>query len=289
MSTEVTAELLRGWPLPAPDASEKHSRGVALVVAGSASTPGTARLAAEAALRVGCGKVRIATVSSAAAAVGTLVPEARVFGFDEAPSGDVSPQAAAAIGDLAAHADATVIGPGFVDPGDAADLVAALASSLTGPVVLDALASAYVDGHPDLADLRGPCVLTVNPSELAKALDVDQDDIDADPADAVVRLVEHSGAVVLLGGENKLVAGPDGRSYRISAGGPGLAIAGSGDVQAGLVTGLLARGAEPVQAAVWGGWLHATAGDRLAARLGSLGFLTRELAGQVPSLLDELA
>jgi len=288
MSTEVTADLLRGWPLPSPAASEKHSRGVALVVAGSASTPGTARLAAEAALRVGCGKVRVATVSSAAAALAVMVPEARVFGFDEAPSGDLSTEAAATISDLAAHADATLIGPGFVDPGAAADLVAAVASSLTGPVMLDALASAYVGAHPDLADLRGPCVLTVNPSELALVLDVGQEEIEADPAASVSRLAEASGAVVLLGSETKVVATPGGPCYRVTAGGPGLAIAGSGDVQAGLVAGLLARGAEPAQAAVWGGWLHATAGDRLAARVGSLGFLTRELAAEVPPLLDGL-
>jgi len=194
MSTEVTADLLRGWPLPSPAASEKHSRGVALVVAGSASTPGTARLAAEAALRVGCGKVRVATASSAAAALAVMVPEARVFGFDEAPSGDLSTEAAATISDLAAHADATLIGPGFVDPGAAADLVAAVASSLTGPVMLDALASAYVGAHPDLADLRGPCVLTVNPSELALVLDVGQEEIEADPAASVSRLAEASGA-----------------------------------------------------------------------------------------------
>ena len=58
-------------------------------------------------------------------------------------------------------------------------------------------------------------------------------------------------------------------------------------MQAGLVAGLLARGAEPLQAAVWAAWLHATAGDRLAARVGSTGFLARELPGEVPRLLDE--
>jgi ADP-dependent NAD(P)H-hydrate dehydratase len=288
MSHEVTAELLRGWPLPSPAASEKHSRGVALVVAGSASTPGSARLAAEAALRAGCGKVRIATVASAAAALAVLVPEARVFGFDEAPSGDLSAGAADAIGELAADADVTLVGSGFVDPGAAEALVAAVAPSLTGPVVLDALASAYAGSHRDLADLPGPCVLTVNPSELAQVLDVDQDEIEADPTDAVSRLAGTSGAVVLLGAETKLVAAPGGPCHRITTGGPGLAIAGSGDVQAGLVAGLLARGAQPAQAAVWGGWLHAAAGDRLAARVGSLGFLTRELAAEVPPLLDEL-
>jgi NAD(P)H-hydrate repair Nnr-like enzyme with NAD(P)H-hydrate dehydratase domain len=66
-------------------------------------------------------------------------------------------------------------------------------------------------------------------------------------------------------------------------------VSGAGDVRAGLVAGLLARGAEPAQAAVWAGHLHARAGERLTAQLGPLGYLARELAPQVPSLLVELA
>lgn len=284
----VTAETLRGWPLPSPAASEKHSRGVALVVGGSAETPGAALLAAEAALRAGCGKVRIATVSSVAAHLGALIPEARVYGFEQTASGNLSAAGASEIAAIAEEADVTLVGSGFVDPADAEALVAALAPVIGGPVVLDALGSAYLDTHRDLAEVRGPCVLTLNPSELGHVLG-DADDVQRDPAGAAARLAAESGAVVLLGGETKIMAAPEGRVCRVTAGGPGLATAGSGDVQAGVVAGLLARGAEPSQAAVWAAWLHATAGDRLARRVGTLGFLAREVAAEVPALLDELA
>ena len=69
---------------------------------------------------------------------------------------------------------------------------------------------------------------------------------------------------------------------------PGLGVSGSGDVQAGIVTGLLARGADPVQAAVWGAFLHARPGERLAASVGAVGYLASELLGEVPRVLSEL-
>jgi NAD(P)H-hydrate repair Nnr-like enzyme with NAD(P)H-hydrate dehydratase domain len=75
---------------------------------------------------------------------------------------------------------------------------------------------------------------------------------------------------------------------RHDGGGPGLGVSGSGDVRAGLVAGLLARGADPAQAALWAGHLHGRAGERLAARMGPLGYLARELAPQVPALLVEI-
>ena len=287
--TRVTRELLRDWPLPTPASSEKHSRGVALVVAGSAQTPGAALLAAEAALRAGCGKVRIATVSSVAAELGARVPEARVYGFAQTGAGNLSAASSQQIAELAAEADATLLGCGLVDPEEARALVDAVAPGVRGPLLLDALATAYVDDHRDLADVHGPCVITVNPGELAQVLGLDPADVARDPVAAVDELVVTSKAVVLLGGETKLVGVDGGDTYEVIEGGPGLATAGSGDVQGGLVAGLLARGAPSAQAAVWGAWLHASAGDRLAARVGTLGFLAHELGAEVPALLDELA
>lgn len=282
----VTPAALREWPLPSP-ASDKHGRGVVLVVGGSAGTPGAVQLAAEAALRAGCGKVRIATVSSVASQLGVLVPEARVYGLEETTDGDVADSNGPRIAALAEDADATLVGCGFVDPGAADALLAATLPDLRGRLVLDALASAYVARHAELPDVEAPSVLTMNPDELAHVLDRDAVDVASDPCGAVGELVGASGAVVLLGGATKVVGVPGGPTYEVTEGGPGLATAGSGDVQAGLVAGLFARGADAGQAAVWGAWLHACAGERVAERRGCLGFLARELSVEVPSLLDE--
>lgn len=290
MSSEllVTAETLRGWPLPQPEKSDKYSRGVVLVVGGTAETPGAVRLAGEAALRTGCGKLRIATVSSAAPNLAALVPEARVYDVGQDEVGGIPAGSADRIATVAGTADATLIGSGFTSPAAAEALVAEIVPAVTGPVVLDALATAYVGSHRHLSDVHGPCVLTVNPSELGHVLDLDAAEVQRDPHSAASRLAETSGAVVLLGGATKVIAAPGEEVFTVTAGGPGLATSGSGDVQAGLVAGLLARGAPPAQAAVWAAWLHATAGDRVARRLGALGFLARELGVEVPVLLTEL-
>lgn len=75
---------------------------------------------------------------------------------------------------------------------------------------------------------------------------------------------------------------------RLSSGGPGLGVSGSGDVKAGIILGLCARGAEPAQAAVWGSYLHGAIGGRLASEYGTYGFLSRELPGEIPQALLEV-
>jgi NAD(P)H-hydrate repair Nnr-like enzyme with NAD(P)H-hydrate dehydratase domain len=137
--------------------------------------------------------------------------------------------------------------------------------------------------------LASPAVLTVNPTEMALTLGADEDEVGEDPLAATVELARLARAVVLCGGSDKYVANPGGDTWWVSTGNPGLGISGSGDVQAGIVTGLLARGAAPEQAAVWGAWLHGSAGEVLADAVGPLGYLARELPGVVPRLLGDLS
>ena len=89
-------------------------------------------------------------------------------------------------------------------------------------------------------------------------------------------------AVVSLYGH---IAAPDGRAWREESGDAGLGTSGSGDVRAGIVGGLLSRGTDPAQAACWGAYVHAVAGQRLAGRFGRIGFLARELLDEIPLTL----
>ena len=88
------------------------------------------------------------------------------------------------------------------------------------------------------------------------------------------------GAVALVKGRYSFIAAPDGRAFRFEGGGIGLATSGSGDVLAGIVGGLAARGADPLTATLWGVWLHGEAGRILTERVGRVGFLAREIAGR---------
>lgn len=287
--THVTADLHARWPLPEPG-TDKHSRGTILMVGGSATVPGAMLLAGEASLRAGGGKLQVATTDSVAAHMAVALPEALVSRTPEAPTGDISSEAADQIVELAESATVVLIGPGITDPRAAERLLAEVVPRLRHQrVVVDALASAYVTQEKEaLHHLETPAILTLNPSEVALTLGVDQDEVNDDPSAATRELADRSRAVVLCGGQDKYVANPAGDAWWVSAGGPGLGVSGSGDVQAGIVAGLLAGGATPEQAAAWGGWLHGTSGEELARSVGPVGFLARELPGVVPRLLASL-
>ena len=286
-ATLVDEALLRDWPLP-DLGSDKEQRGRLVVVAGSRETPGAGLLAAEGAFRVGAGKIHLATASSCAPTLAVTAPELMVTGLSEDSGGSLHPDEADGLVECA-DGCTVLLGPGFTDPDMSDALVRRTVPRLGGTVVLDALATAYVTvNHEEVAGLDATIVLTVNPGELAHCLGVSEDAVSDDLEGHTARLAERTRAVVVCGGPVKVVAHRD-ELWRVEAGNPGLGTAGSGDVQAGIVAGLLARGAEPRQAAVWGAFLHATAGDRLAERVGPVGFLARELPGELPALLADLA
>lgn len=287
----VTSAVLREWPLPPPGVG-KESRGRTIVVGGSTRTPGAVLLAAESALRCGAGKLQVATTRTTAAAMGVAVPEALVLPLPETADGGIDPSCAAEGGELTElveNAHATLLGVGAVGEQDVRSLLDQLVPRLRNVVVLDALGLAPVTADVTfLHHLGGSAVLTPNLSELAIVLDADPEEVAGDVAAAAVELARRSRCAVAAGGGESWIAAPDGRCWRDSSGGAGLGVSGSGDVLAGIVTGLCARGADPVQAAVWACHLHGRAGDRLASSVGRLGFLARELPAQVPPVLAEI-
>lgn len=283
----VTPALLRDWGLPEPTGT-KYSRGLALVVGGAAGTPGAAMLTGLAALRVGAGRLSLAVAQPVAAHVAVAVPESGVVPLAHDGGSVTGEDARAGLAGEAGRADAVACGPGLDDADGAARLVEALAAT-TGPdtpVLLDAYALGVL---PDVGDdvrtaLAGRLVLTPNAGELGHVLGAEADDVDADLPGHVARLAARYDATVSCGGW--VVHGDD--VWRLTTGDTGLGTSGSGDVMAGAVLGLLARGADPAQAAVWGTHLHATAGDALAASVGRVGYLASELLPELPRALTAL-
>jgi hydroxyethylthiazole kinase-like uncharacterized protein yjeF len=284
----ITPAFLRGLPLPPLEAdADKEARGRVLIAGGSAENPGGLLLAAEAAVRAGAGKLQLATAESVAVAVAIAVPEARVFGLRAGGTEGMDAGAAKELAERADQVDALLVGPGLVDEEEAGRMTEGVLRRVRNPaVVLDAGALAALRRDPRaLAPLEGRAVLTPHGGEMAQLLGMERDAVEADPLAAVLRAVESFGAVVALKGAETLIAAPDGRVLRYTRGGVGLGTSGSGDVLAGLVVGLLARGADPLCAAAWGVFLHGEAGNALARRHGSVGFLARELAAEVPRIL----
>lgn len=287
----VTSALLRDWPLPRPGTG-KEQRGRTLVVGGSSRTPGAVLLAAEAALRCGAGKLQVATTASTAVAMGVALPEALVLPLAENAEGGIDPSAGVEgsdLSELAEGAHAVSLGVGTIGEDPVCDLLAALVPRLERTVVLDALGLAPVTRDVRfLHHLDGRAVLTPNLPELAIVLDLEEDEVTRDVPAAARELARRSRCTVAAGGGESWVAAPDGRLFQDVSGGSGLGVSGSGDVLAGIVTGLCARGADPVQAAVWAVHLHGRAGDRLASDVGRLGFLAREVPPELPRVLAEI-
>jgi hydroxyethylthiazole kinase-like uncharacterized protein yjeF len=162
-----------------------------------------------------------------------------------------------------------------------------LESGLETPLILDAaVLGSLAPRAAALKAWKGGAVVLPHAREMARLLECEAEAVEADPLAAARAAAERFGAVALVKGEYSCIAHPEGRSFRFRGGGVGLATSGSGDALAGIVGGLVARGADPLTALLWGVWLHGEAGRLLANEIGRVGFLARELLDQIPKLME---
>lgn len=292
----VTEASLRAMPLPRHgDGDDKDARGRVLVIGGGVEVPGSVLLAGLAALRAGAGKLQIATVRDVAPGLALAVPEARVTGLDQTAEGEIAAAEAERLARRAGACDAVLLGPGMMGGEDAAALTAGLlgGSAAPGPaLVLDAAALHRLHDCRDVLRgraLAGRVVITPHAGEMATLLGLERDAVQADRLGAARQAAARLGTVVAMKGPGTFVVSPDGRAWCVDRGNVGLATSGSGDTLAGIIAGLLARGATPVAATIWGVFLHAEAGVRLARSRGPVGFLARELLAEIPAIMAGLA
>ena len=284
----VTPALLPRWPLLQPDKDDdKRDRGVAMVVGGSAEVPGALILAGVAALRAGAGKLQVAAPRSTATAIGVALPEARVFPLPETGDGFLDKKAGSRAVECSKRADVVLIGPGMLDENAIGSFVEAVLPHFADkPFVIDAMAlSALRRPHSSFGE-SSHVVLTPNIGEMAKITGETTQRIEKDPRAIAQDVARELNAIVALKGAETYIATPDAEAFRYSEGDVGLATSGSGDVLAGILVGLLARGATLDQAAVWAVYLHGAAGTRLKRRVGPLGFLARELIDEIAPLMN---
>ncbi|HEY4732957.1 MAG TPA: NAD(P)H-hydrate dehydratase [Gemmatimonadaceae bacterium] len=287
----VTAALLRRWQLPKPGSSaDKFDRGVALVIGGATEIPGAPLLAAVAAVRAGVGKIQVAAPRSAAIALGVALPEARVFSLPESEDGSLDRKSGARAGECSKGAGAILIGPGMLNE----DAVHGFMDEFLGRVrekllVIDAVALSALRGGRHKFSGETRVVLTPNLNEMARLTGEKPETVSADARGVAVRVARDLNVVVALKGSETFIATPKGEVFRYDEGGEGLATSGSGDVLAGALVGLLARGATLDQAAAWAVYLHGAAGNRLKRRIGTIGFLARELCDEIAPVMNSLA
>ena len=263
---------LNGFLAPRPRAAHKGDFGHVLVVGGGPGMPGAAQLCAEAALRAGAGRVSLATHPDHAAAIPAARPEIMCHAI----------AAANDLGVLLEAADVVAFGPGLGQSAWADELYELL-QDYDGQAVWDADAlNRLATAANRLSNKR---IITPHPGEAARLLASNTTAIQADRPAALAKLRDKYGGTVVLKGAASLVSVESGPAYVCTAGNPGMAAPGMGDVLTGIIAALMANGLSLTDAASVGVEVHARAGD-VAAKGGERGMLASDLLSALREVVN---
>jgi NAD(P)H-hydrate epimerase len=271
--------------IPARSAfAHKGTFGRALIVAGSRNYPGAAALAARAAYQVGAGLVTLVVPQSIQAMLVPQIVEATWIPIPD-ERGSVTPVVIEALEEEWTSTDAMLVGPGFgLDP-LAAEATWQLLQKATSmlPTVVDADALKHLASHSEWhTELGDQMTLTPHPGEMSVLTGMQTQDIQADRTEVARSWARDWGQIVMLKGAHTVIADPDGRARILPFATASLAKAGTGDVLAGALVGLLAQQIAPFDATTLAGYLHGRAGELAAEAIGSSASV---LAGDVAELL----
>jgi len=258
----LDAEHVRAiLPRRQPDGN-KGTFGRALIIAGSRGFSGAAVLAGRAAVRSGCGIVHLAVPEGIIGVVALGVVEAVKSALPQTEDAALSPAALETLLDLSAEAQVVAIGPGISTDRRTSQVELGFLAEVEKPTVIDADGVNNLTGHLALLSrAKAPLVLTPHPGEFGRLTGLKPADINADRVGVARKFATERKVVLVLKGASTVVAAPDGRVFVNPNGNSGLASGGTGDVLTGLVTGLIAQGASPLDAACAGVFLHGLAAD----------------------------
>lgn len=256
--------------------AHKGTFGKVLVMAGSKNYPGAAYLACAGAYRAGAGLVTLAADEEVKIIVSCQLPEATFLSPDEAVE---------RTGDY----DVLLLGPGLGQDKKAKDLVKKLITSKIPASVIDG------DGLNLLAQInnwekiiKGDIVLTPHPGEMAELTGLSVQEIQSDRINVAQYWAKRWGTVIVLKGAETVIVSPAGETVISPFANPLLATAGTGDVLAGIIAGLVAQGMKIFDAAAAGVYIHGVAGEVLRERIGEAGLLAGDLLTEIPLILKKL-
>ncbi len=280
----ATPALIKALLPKRPRDSHKGTFGRALVVAGSVNYTGAAYLAGAAAYRVGAGLVTLALPQTIYPIIAAQLPEATWLVLPEERGVIAGPTAERLQPELSNYT-ALLIGPGFGVAKTTGDFVREILTRAAPPLVVDADGLRLLAQLPDWSRaLPANSVLTPHPGEMAALTGLEKAELQSDRIGYARRFAAEWGQVVVLKGAFTVVAAPAGQATVQPFATPALARAGTGDVLAGAIAGLLAQGVGPYDAAVAAAYLHGRAGELAAARMGTSASV---LAGDVLNALAQ--
>ena len=260
--------------------AHKGDFGKILLLCGSRGYSGAAALAAMGALRVGAGLVYLGVPESIYTIEATKLLEPIVMPLPDA-NGMLSKSSINLIADILPKIDVVLIGPGLGRSEDTEHVVCWVLENFKGPVVVDADGIYCLRDHIDI--LRGrafPVILTPHEGEFKQLLNCSC----IDRQEAAISAAQRLRSVVVLKGYNTVIT--DGNTVYVNpTGNPGMAVGGSGDILAGMITGLVGQGMLPLQAAACGAWVHGAAGDICSDKYGMYGMLPSDMLDVIPRLL----
>ena len=280
------AGVLAHIPRRAPWDS-KYTAGAVLVVGGSTGLTGAPILAAAAALRAGAGVAFLCVPAGIYPVVASRTLEVMTHACPDDGEGNLTPEAAGAILELARRSRAVALGPGLGRSAGAAQLARVLLEQLDLPIVVDADGLFALAGHLDWVFSRdAPTVLTPHAGELGRLLGSSSAAVAARRLHSARAGADDAGATVLLKGADTIVAAPGQGVLVADLGNPGLATAGSGDVLTGIVAAFLARGVEQRVAATAAAVAHGLAAGIAAERIGYAGLIASDVSDALPRALS---
>ena len=286
----ATAPKVAALLPPRPVGAHKGTFGTALLVAGSLNYTGAAILAGQAATRIGTGLVTLAPPQAIYPILASRLAEATYLPLPHV-EGALAPEAAPLLREKSNRAKAWLVGPGL---GQAPPTVAFLKALLAQPeglpaLVLDADALNILATEAEWQRLLPPnCILTPHPGEMARLLGSAVQEVQARRLEIAGDMATKWQQIILLKGAHTVIAAPDGRVMVMPFANPALAKAGSGDVLAGAIVGLLAQGLAPFEAAVAGAYLHGLAGELAREHMGAAPVIAGDLVGFLPLALREV-
>jgi NAD(P)H-hydrate epimerase len=258
----LDAERIRATlPRRRPD-GHKGTFGAVLIIAGSRNFSGAAVLAGSAAVRSGCGLIRLAIPAGITDVVSSDVIEAVKIPMPQTDTETLSPAAIESLLELAGDAEAIAIGPGIGTDPRTQKLELDFLAEVEKPTVVDADGINNLVGRLALlSNAKAPLVLTPHPGEFARLTGLKAGDVNADRVGVSRKFATEKKVVLVLKGASTVVAAPDSTVFVNPTGNSGLAKGGTGDVLTGLIAGLMAQGMSPLDAACAGVFLHGLAAD----------------------------
>ncbi|MGN0500179.1 MAG: NAD(P)H-hydrate dehydratase [Ruminococcus sp.] len=286
---ETDKLLFREAVFDRPDDANKGTLGSLLCICGSYGMAGAAIMAGKAALRCGIGLLKTAVPKSIYPICSSNILESVYFPLEETKSGAISDKNTDFLLSECEKSSAVLIGCGLSVCEDTRAVVKAVITNCTKPLVIDADALNCICNEPEiLKSLKAPAIITPHPGEMARLINSTPREVNSDRENTAINFAKRYGVITVLKGAGTIIASPDGKAYINHTGNSGMATGGSGDVLAGIIGSMLAQGANPFRAAAAGVFLHGTAGDIAAEKLGRISMLPTDMTELLPDAFQRL-